>query len=80
MYFKDVFLLFSLAALEGQFSTVSALHARSAGADALDADRRSTLYVLALDNRLAMARHLLACGAGVHCSDAEVSPPYYRRV
>lgn len=41
--------------------------------DALDADRRSTLYVLALDNRLAMARYLLAeCGAGVDTTDSEV--------
>nr|XP_037875505.1 LOW QUALITY PROTEIN: ankyrin repeat domain-containing protein 50 [Bombyx mori] len=67
-----------LAALEGQFSTVSALHARGADADAVDADRRSTLYVLALDNRLAMARFLLtSCGASVHTADAEVRTPLH---
>ncbi|KAH9630893.1 hypothetical protein HF086_014634 [Spodoptera exigua] len=53
---------FRLAALEGHVGTVEALYARGADADALDADRRSTLYVLALDNRLAMAAHLLT-----HC-------------
>ncbi|RVE45603.1 hypothetical protein evm_009716 [Chilo suppressalis] len=62
-----------LAALEGHFDTVRCLYERGADVDALDADRRSTLYVLALDNRLAMARFLLAhCGADVAAADNEV--------
>ncbi|XP_053621795.1 ankyrin repeat domain-containing protein 50-like isoform X2 [Plodia interpunctella] len=67
-----------LAALEGHFDTVRAAHARGADPDALDADRRSTLYVLALDNRLAMARFLLAdCGANIDTTDTEGRTPLH---
>ncbi|CAG9794413.1 unnamed protein product [Diatraea saccharalis] len=67
-----------LAALEGHFDTVRALHSRGADVDALDADRRSTLYVLALDNRLAMARFLLReCGASVAAADIEGRTPLH---
>ncbi|KAL0809230.1 hypothetical protein ABMA28_011449 [Loxostege sticticalis] len=67
-----------LAALEGHFDTVRALHVRGADVDALDADRRSTLYVLALDNRLAMARYLIAeCGASVDTTDNEGRTPLH---
>lgn len=66
-----------LAALEGHFATVRALHSRGADVNAIDADKRSTLYVLALDNRLAMARFLLTeCGATEHTTDNEVSTYY----
>ncbi|XP_063545406.1 ankyrin repeat domain-containing protein 50 [Cydia strobilella] len=67
-----------LAALEGHFDTVRALYQRGADADALDADRRSALYVLALDNRLAMARFLLTeCGARADTTDLEGRTPLH---
>ncbi|KAI8433351.1 hypothetical protein MSG28_015396 [Choristoneura fumiferana] len=67
-----------LAALEGHFDTVRVLHERGADADALDADRRSALYVLALDNRLAMARFLLTeCGARADTTDLEGRTPLH---
>ncbi|XP_026331683.1 ankyrin repeat domain-containing protein 50-like, partial [Hyposmocoma kahamanoa] len=67
-----------LAALEGHFDTVQALYTRGADVDALDADRRSTLYVLALDNRLAMARYLISqCGARVDTTDSEGRTPLH---
>ncbi|XP_075988656.1 uncharacterized protein LOC142984759 isoform X2 [Anticarsia gemmatalis] len=69
---------FRLAALEGHVETVAALHARGADADALDADRRSTLYVLALDNRMAMARYLIShCAASVDTTDNEGRTPLH---
>ncbi|XP_049883637.1 ankyrin repeat domain-containing protein 50 isoform X2 [Pectinophora gossypiella] len=67
-----------LAALEGHFDTVQALYHRGADVDCVDADRRSTLYVLALDNRLAMARHLIVqCRANVAATDAEGRTPLH---
>ncbi|KAM3955505.1 LOW QUALITY PROTEIN: uncharacterized protein ACR2FA_010574 [Aphomia sociella] len=67
-----------LAALEGHFACVGALAARGADVDARDADRRSALYVLALDDRRAMARYLLAdCGARVDTPDTEGRTPLH---
>uniref|UniRef100_A0A2A4JPK8 Uncharacterized protein n=1 Tax=Heliothis virescens TaxID=7102 RepID=A0A2A4JPK8_HELVI len=69
---------FRLAALEGHIETVAALYARGAVVDALDADRRSTLYVLALDNRLPMARYLLThCRAQADTTDSEGRTPLH---
>ncbi|KAJ8688175.1 hypothetical protein QAD02_023970 [Eretmocerus hayati] len=48
-----------LAALEGHYDTVKTLLSHDADVDAKDADGRSILYILALENRLAMARFLL---------------------
>jgi hypothetical protein len=59
---------------------VVALRTRGADVDALDADRRSTLYVLALDNRLPMARLLLRrCAAHVALPDTEVCAHHTHR-
>ena len=48
-----------LAALEGHYDTVKVLLSQNADMNAKDADGRSILYILALENRLAMARFLL---------------------
>lgn len=40
--------------------------------DSKDADGRSTLYVLALDNRLAMSKYFIQQGADVETRDLEV--------
>lgn len=48
-----------LAALEGHYDTVKVLLSHNADINAKDADGRSILYILALENRLAMARFLL---------------------
>lgn len=62
-----------LAALEGHYDVVQLLLAHGADINSKDADGRSTLYVLALDNRLAMAKYLLSEGADVESRDLEVS-------
>ncbi|XP_011499248.1 PREDICTED: ankyrin repeat domain-containing protein 50 [Ceratosolen solmsi marchali] len=48
-----------LAALEGYYDTVKVLLYHKADINAKDADGRSILYILALENRLAMATFLL---------------------
>lgn len=50
------------------------LLSHNADANAKDADGRSTLYILALENRLAMARFLLEhANADIESRDSEVS-------
>lgn len=50
------------------------LLSHNADVNAKDADGRSTLYILALENRLAMARFLLEhANADVESRDSEVS-------
>lgn len=49
------------------------LASNGADLDSKDADGRSTLYVLALDNRLAMSKYFLQQGADVETRDLEVS-------
>lgn len=62
-----------LAALEGHYDTVKILLSHNADVNAKDADGRSTLYILALENRLAMARFLLEYStADVESRDSEV--------
>lgn len=56
---------------------MKALLARGADPDATDADGRSTLYVLALENRLDMARYLLERGADAEARDAEGRTPLH---
>lgn len=47
---------------------------RGADVDAIDADQRSTLYILALDNRVSMACYLIQkAGADVETRDSEVT-------
>lgn len=41
--------------------------------DSKDADGRSTLYVLSLDNRLAMSKYFIQQGADVETRDLEVN-------
>lgn len=65
---------YRVAALEGHYDTVRVLLAHNADVNAKDADGRSTLYILALENRLAMARFLLEhARADVESRDSEVS-------
>ncbi|XP_018398416.1 PREDICTED: ankyrin repeat domain-containing protein 50-like isoform X4 [Cyphomyrmex costatus] len=59
-----------LAALEGHYDTVKVLLSHNADVNAKDADGRSTLYILALENRLAMTRFLLE-HADVESRDSE---------
>lgn len=50
------------------------LLSHNADSNAKDADGRSTLYILALENRLAMARFLLEhANADIESRDSEVS-------
>lgn len=66
--------IYRLAALEGHYDTVKILLSRNADVNAKDADGRSTLYILALENRLAMARFLLEhASADIESRDSEVS-------
>lgn len=62
-----------LAALEGHYDVVQILISHDADLDSKDADGRSTLYVLALDNRLAMSKYFIQQGADVETRDLEVS-------
>lgn len=63
-----------LAALEGHYDAVRTLLFHNADVNAKDADGRSTLYILALENRLTMAKFLLErANAGVESRDSEVS-------
>jgi ankyrin repeat domain-containing protein 50 len=61
-----------LAALEGHYDIVQILLTHGADIDSKDADGRSTLYVLALDNRLPMAKFFIQQGADVETRDLEV--------
>lgn len=61
-----------LAALEGHYDVVQLLLTNGADIDSKDADGRSTLYVLSLDNRLAMAKYFIQQGADVETRDLEV--------
>jgi ankyrin repeat protein len=71
--FKYSFSLFRLAAIEGHCEVVQSLLSHGADVNMRDADGRSTLYVLALENRLAMVRFLLEeGGADVESRDSEV--------
>lgn len=68
---------YRLAALEGHYDTVRVLLAHNADVNAKDADGRSTLYILALENRLAMARFLLEhARADVESRDSEVNEKF----
>lgn len=64
--------MFRLAALEGHYDVVQYLVSHNADVDSKDADGRSTLYVLALDNRLAMSKYFIQQGADVETRDLEV--------
>lgn len=71
--FKYSFIVFRLAAIEGHCEIVQSLLRHAADVNMRDADGRSTLYVLALENRLAMARFLLEeGGADIESRDSEV--------
>lgn len=67
-----------LAALEGHYDVVQILLTNGADINSKDADGRSTLYVLALDNRLAMAKYFLQHGADVETRDLEVKLSYLK--
>lgn len=55
------------------------LLSHNADVNAKDADGRSTLYILALENRLAMAKFLLEhANADVESRDSEVRQSSYR--
>lgn len=65
--------MFRLAAIEGHCEVVQSLLSHGADVNMRDADGRSTLYVLALENRLAMARFVLEeGGADIESRDSEV--------
>lgn len=66
-------ILHRLAALEGHIEVVRSLLEYGADVNKKDADGRSTLYVLALENHLAMAKFFLEPGrADVESTDSEV--------
>uniref|UniRef100_A0A6P7GZ23 Ankyrin repeat domain-containing protein 50-like n=1 Tax=Diabrotica virgifera virgifera TaxID=50390 RepID=A0A6P7GZ23_DIAVI len=69
--------VFRLAALEGHYDIVQILVSNAADIDSKDADGRSTLYVLALDNRLAMSKYFLQQGADVETRDLEGRTPLH---
>ncbi|PSN47818.1 Ankyrin repeat domain-containing protein 50 [Blattella germanica] len=67
-----------LAAIEGHCDIVQSLLSHGADVNVRDADGRSTLYVLALENRLVMARFLLEEGAcDVESRDSEGRTPLH---
>lgn len=68
-----LFVSFRLAALEGHYDVVQILLSHGADIDSKDADGRSTLYVLALDNRLAMSKYFVQQGADIETRDLEVA-------
>lgn len=70
----SIWFFFRLAALEAHYDIVQILLQNGADIDAKDADGRSTLYVLALDDRLAMCKYFIQQGADVETRDLEVSP------
>lgn len=71
-------LYFRLAALEGHYDTVKVLLSHNADINAKDADGRSILYILALENRLAMARFLLEqARPDIESRDSEVSYSFF---
>lgn len=73
IFFTRIVCIYRLAALEGHYNTVKILLSRNADVNAKDADGRSTLYILALENRLAMARFLLEhANADIESRDSEV--------
>lgn len=61
-----------MAALEAHYDVVHVLIAQGYDLDSKDADGRSTLYVLALDNRLVMAKFFIQERADVETRDLEV--------
>lgn len=61
-----------MAALESHYDVVQILATHGSDLDSKDADGRSTLYVLALDNRLLMAKSFIQQGADVETRDLEV--------
>lgn len=62
-----------LAALQGHQEVVRILLYKGADVNTKDADSRTTLYILALENRVAMAKFLIdPGGADVESRDSEV--------
>lgn len=62
-----------MAAVQGDKEVVQILLDHGADVNAKDADSRTTLYILALENRLEMARYLIEHGgADVEARDSEV--------
>lgn len=76
--FKIVLNNYRLAALEGHIEVVRSLVEYGADVNKKDADGRSTLYVLALENHLAMAKFFIDPGnADVESTDSEVCTLYF---
>jgi len=64
--------------LEGHIEVVRSLVEYGADVNKKDADGRSTLYVLALENHLGMAKFFVdQCGADVESTDSEVCTVYF---
>jgi len=65
--------------LEGHIEVVRSLVEYGVDVNKKDADGRSTLYVLALENHLAMAKFFIdPGGADVESTDSEVSTVYFK--
>lgn len=63
-----------LAALQEHQEVVRGLLEHGADVNAQDADSRTTLYILALENRVAMAKFLIdPGGADIEARDSEVT-------
>lgn len=70
---------YRLAALEGHIEVVRSLVEHGADVNKKDADGRSTLYVLALENHLAMAKFFVdPGGADIESTDSEVCIVYFK--
>lgn len=79
--YKIILFNYRLAAVQGDKEVVQILLDHGADVNSKDADSRTTLYILALENRLEMARYLIEQGgADVEARDSEVIMLVYDKI